>query len=638
MTQKLTDKLSRLPKEPGCYLMKDAKGVIIYVGKATSLRSRVAHYFGAQGRGDFKTRALVDNIYDFDVIITATPVEALLLERTLIKHHKPRYNINLRDDKEYPYLRIDMQEDWPRFDKVRRRKDDGAIYLGPFGSAGQLRVMLGATYRIFPLIRCSRHEFKSAKRPCNYYDMKMCLGPCTLPVDKKLYKDMVTDAIDFLGGRNRELVRSLKQKMESAAEHENFELAALVRDQLRAFDSVTEKQAVVVGDVVSADVFGHADEAQRAAFAVMTVREGKLLGSDSFVVRTPVQTPPEALLEFLVLYYDGRSLPDEVLLPFDLGASEQDDLRAALLTSHPESTAVTIKVPARGARLSLTETATKNAKFQLEENERQDQKQRIELEALKDKLKLSRVPYRMECIDISNIQGTAIVASNVCFVDGKPAKEFYRHYVVNDVTGAPDDFASMREVVGRRLRRGVETGDLPDLLVIDGGKGQLSAALDAAAAYPSLPMDLVSLAKSKVDKKKGRQQFIDTGAPERSYERVFFSNRELPEPLSPGTPEYRLLTQIRDEAHRFAITHHRKRRAKLSHGSELEDVPGIGPTLRKKLLEHFGGLDGLRRATLDDLRQIKGLRDAAAVALHARLRSGEDAESEVPTPSADSQS
>jgi len=623
LNQRLTEKLGRLPKEPGCYLMKDAKGVIIYVGKATSLRNRVGHYFGAPGRADFKTRALVEDIYDFDVIITATPVEALLLERTLIKHHNPRYNINLRDDKEYPYLRIDMKEEWPRLDKVRRRKDDGAVYLGPFGSAGQLRVMLGATYRIFPLIRCSRHEFKNAKRPCNYYGMKMCLGPCTLPVPNVEYKAMVGDAIDFLAGRNRELVRSLKQKMESAAEHENYELAALVRDQLIAFESVTEKQAVVVGDVVSADVFGHASEAERAAFAVITVREGKMIGSDSFVVRTPVQTPQEALREFLILYYDGRSLPDEILLPFELGEGEDSDMRGALLTNHPESQGIAIKVPARGARQSLAQTAGKNATFQLEENDKQDQRRRSELEALKDKLKLTRLPVRMECIDISNIQGTAIVASNVCFVDGKPAKEFYRHYIVETVQNGPDDFASMREVVGRRLRRGIESGDLPDLLVIDGGKGQLSAALDAAAAYPSLPMDLVSLAKSKVDKSK-RKNFIARDAPERSYERVFFPDRELAEPLSPGTPEYRLLCQIRDEAHRFAITHHRKRRAKLAHGSDLEDVPGIGPTMRKKLLETFGGLEGLKRASLEDLLKIKGLRDAAAVALHARLRASDE--------------
>jgi excinuclease ABC subunit C len=625
LTATLKDKLSRLPREPGCYLMKDAKGTIIYVGKARSLKSRVSSYFGATGQQTLKTRFLVREIYDFDVIITQTEVESLLLERTLIKHHSPKFNINLRDDKEYPYLRINFEEDWPRIDKVRRRKDDGATYLGPFGSAGQLKVLLDAVYRIFPLIRCSRHEFQTVKRPCNYYHMKMCLGPCTLPVQQHVYKDMMRDAVDFLSGRNRDLLRTLKAKMQAAAEAENYEMAALVRDQLKAFENVTERQAVVVGDVFDADVLGFAQNETRASFHVLQVREGKVVANDGFVLLSPVQDPPEALVEFMLQYYDGRSLPHEVLLPFAL--EEADDLRTALLGSHPDAGKLALKTPERGPRHDLVDMATKNAAFRLDEVERSGERRRVELEVLRDKLKLRRQPRRMECIDISNIQGTAIVASNVCFVDGKPAKELYRHYVIKEVQGAPDDFASIREVVGRRLERARRDGDLPDLLVIDGGKGQLSSAVEAAKAYPDLDFDLVSLAKSRVDKRGRRGAFIESSAPERSYERVFFPDQELPTPLSPGTPEFRLLTQIRDEAHRFAITHHRKRRAKISHGSALEDIPGIGPTIRKKLLETFGGLDGLRAAPLDKLREVKGLRDSAAVALYSYLHS--ESEDEV---------
>lgn len=624
-TPVLREKIKSLPKDPGCYLMKDSLGRIMYVGKAKSLKNRVSHYFVGLPQMDFKTRALAKEIYDFEVIITQTEVEALLLERTLIKHHKPRFNILLRDDKEYPYLRIDMNEPWPRIEKVRRRKEDGAVYLGPFGSAGQLKVLVDATYRIFPLIRCSRHEFEIAKRPCNYYHMKMCLGPCKLPVDPAQYKSMMQDAIDFLSGRNKEVVRALKEKMQRASDNENFELAVLHRDQLKAFESVTERQSVVVGDVDDADVVGFAQTETRASFHVLTVRDGKLVANDSFVTRAPASAREDALTEFLLQYYDGRSLPTEVLLPFEL--PDLDELRSALLSGHPDSVKVEMKTAQRGARGELVEMAGKNATYRIDELDRLAERSRVELEVLKDKLGLKRLPQRMECIDISNIQGTAIVASDVCFIGGKPAKDLYRHYTIKELkNGTPDDFGSIREVVRRRLERAVREQDLPDLLIIDGGKGQLSAAMESVRGFPDLEFDLVSLAKSRVDKKRRSGKFIDTSVPERSFERVFFPDQEMPLALSPGTPEYRLLTQIRDEAHRFAITHHRKVRAKLSHGSELTDIPGIGPKLRQELLTRFGGPEGLRQASLNQLRDVKGLRESSAVALFSRFRSQEEDE------------
>jgi excinuclease ABC subunit C len=619
----IKEKLTRLPREPGAYLMKDAKGAILYVGKAKSLKSRVSSYFGDASRLAWKTRALMREVYDFDVMITKTPVEALLLERTLIKHHQPRFNILLRDDKEYPFLRIDFAEAWPRIEKVRRRKEDGAVYLGPFGSAGQLKILLDATYRIFPLIRCSRHEFDAAKRPCNYYHMRMCLAPCTKDVSKAEYVEMVRHAVDFLRGRNKQLVRALKDRMTAAAEGENYELAALLRDQLNAFEQVTEKQAVVVEGTLDADVVGYVTtDTTRAAFSVMMVRDGYLVSNDAFVVESPVAEGGDALTEFLIQFYDGRSLPPEIFLP--LSFDGEDELRLALLAGHPDAARLTLKSPERGVRHDLVEMANKNAAYRLEELTRLGERRRAELEVVRDKLKLARIPQRMECIDISNTQGVGIVASNVCFVGGKPAKEHYRHYRIQDVSGAPDDYASIREVVRRRLERARRDGDLPDLLVIDGGKGQLSAAMDARTEFPDLAFDLVSLAKSRVDKRTDSRSFIARGAAERSFERVFFPHEELPLPLAPGTPEYRMMTQIRDEAHRFAITHHRKLRGKISHGSALTDIPGIGPALRKKLIETFGGLDGLRRARLDQLKSVKGLRESAAVALHAYLRADED--------------
>lgn len=619
MRPELKDKLARLPREPGCYLMKDARGTIIYAGKAKSLKNRVTSYFQSGSQHSYKTRVLVDEVYDFEVIITKTEVESLLLERTLIKHHQPKFNILLRDDKEYPYLRINFNEAWPRIEKVRRRKDDGAQYLGPFGSAGQVRILLSAVYRIFPLIRCSRHEFQAAKRPCNYYHMKMCLGPCTLPVQEDVYKEMMKNAVDFLQGKNRDVLQTLKARMALASESENFEVAALVRDQLRAFENVTEKQSVVVTDVDSADAIGTAQTETRLSYHVVQVRDGKVIGSDGWVLASPpVQSPDEQLVEFLLQYYDSRSLPQEILVPIAIEGDE--DLRTALLQSHPDVNKLTLRHPERGSRKELVDMAQKNATFRLDEVEKAGERKRIELEVLKEKLKLRKVPTRMECIDISNIQGTAIVASDVCFIDGKPAKEWYRHYVVTEITGGPDDFGSIREVVRRRLERGKRDADMPDLLIIDGGKGQLSAAMDAAKDFPELDFELVSLAKSRVDKGGRKRNFIESGSAERSYERVFFTDRESPTPLAPGTPEYRLLTQIRDEAHRFAITHHRKRRAKISHGSALEEIPGIGPAMRAKLLQTFEGLPGLRKATLDQIKAIKGLRESAAVALYSHLR------------------
>lgn len=616
---KLKAKLSQVPDEPGCYLMKNSKGNIIYVGKAVNLKNRVGQYLGASSRLDFKTQHLVEEIYDFEIIITKTGVEALLLERTLIKHHKPKFNILLRDDKEYPYLRISMNEDWPRIEKVRRRKDDGAIYLGPFGSAGQLRKMMDATFRIFPLIRCSRHEFAHARRPCNYYHMKLCLAPCTKPVDPAQYRSMIEDATDFLRGNNKELVRGLRSKMQTAAEGENFELAAVYRDQLTAFESITERQSVVVHEIESADVIGFAANELKVSFYIMQIRDGYLVSSDCYVVKAPVQTQEEAMTEFLIQYFDGRSLPREIALPFL--PEDLDQIKIALLTSHPEHAGLNFRIPARGTWQDLMDMAGKNAVHHLQDVAQEDERRRTELEVIREKLNLGKTPRRIECIDISNIQGTAIVASNVCFIDGKPARDKYRHYTIKTVVDGPDDFSSIHEVVDRRLRRAETEHDLPDLLVIDGGRGQLSAALDAMAKHPDAQVEMVALAKSKVEKKRGRAEFLNTGDVRRTYERIFFPGRESPISLAPGTPEYRLFTQIRDEAHRFAISHHRKRRAKISEGSDLNEIPGIGPKMRVKLLEAFGSPENIKKASLDELRKIKGLRESSAIALHSFLHS-----------------
>ncbi len=616
LTSKLREKLRNAPLDPGCYLMKDSKGRVIYTGKAKSLRKRLLQYFKPLDLLDHKTKILSESIYDFEVIITTTEVEALLLERTLIKHHKPQFNILLRDDKEYPLIRCDFNEDWPRLEKVRRRLDDSATYVGPFAGPGQLNLLMDAVFKIFPLIRCSRHEFKTARKPCHYFHMKMCLAPCTKPVDRTIYQQMIEDTLSFLRGEKTNLITTIKKRMEDAAEREEFELAAIYRDQVQAFALVTEKQSVVTSDVKDADVIGMAHTETKISFHVLTVRDYHVIASDNFLTLSRTHSPHEAIMEFTLLYYDGRSLPPEILLPHDLGGDETDLVRLALLESHPDRNSLDIKKPLRGERADLVGMANRNAEHQLTDGYLDQTTASQELELVRDILKLHHVPNRAECIDISNTQGSAIVASLVCFIGGKPAKDQYRSYAIKTVTEGPDDFKSIAEVVERRLERGVREGDLPDLLIIDGGKGQLNAALDVTSKFHGLRLDVISLAKSRL-KKQGKHE-------KRTFERVFRPDSESPIPLAPGTPAYRFMTQIRDEAHRFAITHHRKKRLKLSMASDLETIPGIGTILRRRLLETFGSLDGIAKATLPELKKVKGVTDRTAILIYSFFREKAD--------------
>lgn len=604
----LKEKVAALPDDPGVYLMKNATEKIIYVGKAKNLKNRVRSYFTNENQHTPKTKVLVSEVHNFEIIITATEVEALLLERTLIKHHAPCYNILLRDDKEYPWIRVGFNEDWPRIEIVRRQKDDGAYYIGPFGSSRSLRILIDTAQRIFPLIRCSRHEFSSVRRPCNYYHMKMCLGPCHIPVDREHYVSIVKDALLFIQGKDHDLAKMIKQKMEEASAAQKYEQAASYRDQLDALREIAQnRQSAIVKNVKHADVLGVYQAGEKTSFHVLMVRGGRLIGSDSFIVESLVQSESEALQEFLSQYYENRSLPPEMILPFENTDVLQmiDTLKEAL------NTPVQVNVPQKGSKLSLLEIARKNAKYNLDESERLQKGKQTELQMVQKALGLELFPKRIECIDISNLQGSAIVASDVCFVDGKPAKELYRHYTINDVQNAPDDFESIREVVKRRLVRGERDQDLPDLLVIDGGKGQLSAAVGVMDEFPSLTLKIVSLAKNR-DGQMNEEGF--------KIERVFFQDREDPYILVPGTPEYRILAHLRDEAHRFAISHHRKKRSKLAHASELEEVPGIGPSLRKKILETFNGIEGLKKASLDQIKNIKGLKESSALALYSKFR------------------
>jgi len=618
--ERLKERLKHLPEEPGIYMMKNQKGEIIYVGKAKALNKRVRSYFTGISSKDIKTQALVREISDVEVIMTKTEEEALLLERTLIRHHNPRYNVFLKDGKEYPYIRIQLKDDWPRVEKVRQRKDDQAFYLGPFSNAGYLNTSLKLLGRIFPLIRCSRYEFKNAKRPCNYYHMNMCLGPCVLPVNRDEYLAMIKDAVSFLTGKNKELTSQLKQKMSDASDSQNFELAAKYRDQLMALDEVAKRQSVVIKGTVDADVIGFYAKDSQTAFHILLIREGKIIGGENFLVPSPIQDEAETLRSFLIQYYDNQFLPKELIIPLEFESmtelipilGPQDLERPSYRTE--------IKIPQKGSRKDLIDMATKNARYHSQESDRLHKNTRAELELLQELVRMPEPPHRIECIDISNLQGTANVASLVCFIDGKPAKQLYRHYSIKELPpGQQNDFASISEVVDRRVRKGLDEGDLPDLLVIDGGKGQLSAAMKSLNKYPEANITTISLAKSRLDK----NQADKPGKARRSYERIFLKNEENSVPLKPGSAVYRLLTHIRDEAHRFAINHHRKKRSSQFKGSILDEIPGIGSTLRKRLLEQLSGLDGIKKASLDELKRVKGVNETVAVALFSKFNEEE---------------
>ena len=619
----LKDKAKGLPLSPGCYLMRDLKDRAIYVGKAKNLRNRVSSYFQNSLNHTTKTKKLVKSIVDFEIFLVQTEVEALLLERSLIKTHDPKYNILLRDDKEYPYIRIGVDDPWARVSRVRKRKEDGAIYLGPFGNISLASSMLQLVHKIFPIVRCSEHEFKNAKRPCNYYHMGLCLGPCSLPVSRETYMATIQDVVDFLKGKTSDVAANVKNRMLQAASIEEFELAARYRDQLFALENLEEKQHVVFEGIVDADGISAVRASGYVSFHVLMVRGRHIAGRDSFIVQDEGESEMSELLEsFLLQYYEFRRIPNTVWIE-----EECDDLTgigAALARVKSQSKRVedsreskfSIVVAKRGPERKLIELARKNAEWSLEENSRKAEPQGDILDLVSEEIGLDIRLETLECIDISNMGGTAIVASCVRFRSGKPEKEMYRLYNLEDEAISSDDFGSIKLVVRRRLERALRDGDGPQTLMIDGGKGQLSAANQVLKQFPDLKIDLISIAKS-------RAEASPANAPRYSNERLFGVGREKPVELKVGSASYRLFTQIRNEAHRFAISHHRKRRSKVRHSSLLDSINGIGPVLKRRLFQAFGGLEKMRDASLDRLLAVKGMTNERALALRASLMEAE---------------
>jgi excinuclease ABC subunit C len=595
----LEEKLQNLPADPGVYLMKDARGHIIYVGKALSLKNRVRSYF-QKGAKDEKTELMVRNIADLETIVTHTELEALILESTLIKKHHPRFNIILRDDKNYPYLRLDLKSEYPRLDVVRGLKKDGAVYYGPYVPAGGMWEILSLIRRTFPLATCKK-EFRRDRpeRPCVQNQIGRCVAPCVGNVDPAAYRDMVDQVRLFVEGKNRDLVDLLKQRMEEASERMDYERAAELRDRIARIEGAFEKQKIISPGFENQDVIGIATEGGHSDIQVLFIRNGMLLGRKDFhLTEVGGMAAQDIVADFLHQFYAKEMIvPAEVLLPVDVPDREVFEK----WLSSKRGSKVEVMVPQRGRKHELVQMATDNAAQALKEKVLSAKSKERILRQLQEELGLRNLPRRIEAFDISNIQGTEAVASMVAFENNLPDKGHYKRYKIRSVEGQ-DDFASMAEVVRRRYTKAKEEGRMPDLILIDGGKGQLNAALDELRELAVDEPDVIGLAKARSG---------EEGSP-KEFERVFLPGVEEPVILDPTSAVTHLVARVRDEAHRFAIEYHRKLRERRAIASELDDIPGIGEARKKALLRHFGSVARVRQATPEELAGVKGMNKKTA--------------------------
>lgn len=590
------ERLSSIPARPGVYLMKGEADEVLYVGKAVNLRNRLRSYYHASAAHSPKIQRLVENAVDLDFFVTDSELEALILECNLIKKHRPRYNVRLKDDKRYPYIKVTWQEDYPRVQIVRRMRQDGARYFGPYTPASAMRQTLDLLRRIFPYLTCKRKITGTDDRACLYYHIKRCLGPCIGAVSKEEYRDMMDQVCLFLQGKGGEIVASLREGMESAAESMDFERAASLRDQLIAVEQVIEKQRVVSASAVDQDAIAFAMENGDVCVQVFFIRGGKLLGHEYFLMEGGEDVEAQEILaSFAKQFYDhAAQVPPEILLPVEIEDAETIE---QWLEDKREGK-VTLRVPRRGQKRKLLEMVEENARETLGhmmavEHAEKD-KGLAAVADLQDRLGLETPPMRIEAYDISNIQGVAATGSLVVFVEGLPAKSEYRRFKIRAVQ-RPDDYAMMEEVLRRRFAR-VRAAEanthgswaqLPDLIVVDGGKGQLNTALEVLAEYELEDIPALGLAKSR--------------------EEIFKPGRSQPIALPLDSPGLQLLQRVRDEAHRFAISYHQGLRRSQSLNSVLEEIPGIGPKRRRALLRHFGSVDAIREASLDDLSSVEGM-------------------------------
>ena len=595
MTEALAEKLKLLPDSPGVYIMKDVRGKIIYVGKAVVLKNRVRQYFQSSRSQAPKVRAMVSHIADFETIMTANEVESLILEANLIKKHRPRYNIRLKDDKSYPYVKVTVQEDFPRVFITRRVMHDGAHYFGPYTNVTALRDSLKLLRRLFPLRTCRIMP----ERPCLEYHIKRCLAPCVGKVSQEDYGAMIRAVLLFLEGRTDDVERALEQRMQHAAGAYHFEIAARLRDQLAAVRAAAQRQNIVTG-AGDQDAIGMARSSVGVCVQIFFIRSGKMIGREHFLLRgSEEESDVDVLRAFLEQYYNQATfVPREVLLPQVLADADREVIQN-WLSEKKGGGRVVLLTPQRGTKRDLIVMATGNAeKFLADEQTRQslsDQQTMGAVEELGRYLGLEKAPYRMECFDISHNQGQETVASMVVFEGGLPKKSDYRRFKIKSAEGKPDDFLSMREVTTRRYV-GLPEEELPDLIVIDGGKGQLSSALEIIrmeAGHKDVPV--VGLAKQ--------------------FELIFTEGRPDPVELPRRSASLYLIQRIRDEAHRFAITFHRKLRSKRNLVSVLDHIVGVGPKRRQSLWTHFGTLDKIKAASIEELAAAPGMNRPAAEAV-----------------------
>lgn len=626
ISEKLQGILATLPAKPGCYIFHNAEGTIIYIGKAVNLKNRVRSYFHADNSHDDKTRRLVREIADIEWIIVGSELEALILEMNLIKKHRPKYNIRLKDDKRYPYIKVHWNEPFPKVTVTRQMAGDGARYFGPYTSAWAVYQTLEVLRKIFPYLTCDREITGNDPRACLYYDIKLCTAPCIGAIDQQGYRQMISDLMDFLSGHSEGIIQRLQSEMEKASEEMRFEKAAALRDQLKAMQTIIERQKIVFGaDYEDSDVIAMARADGEACVQIFFIRGGKLIGREYFILEGTEDTADSEVVEEFVkqFYTEAATIPEQVMLPQEI---EERKIIAQWLRSKRGGEKVELFVPKEGQPRDLVQMAAENASETLQALRTQWQadthRQEQSLHELQTAMNLSAPPNRIECYDVSHTQGVATVGAMVVFEQGVPAKRLYRKFNIESTSiGAPDDFASMEEMLTRRFRRWKGSQDassplsanqipgakkdeafsiLPDLIIIDGGKGQLSrvvAVLEKFELFGKVPV--VGLAKQE--------------------EEIFFPHKSEPLMLPRHSQGLYLVQRIRDEAHRFGITAHRKKRSKLGLASQLDSIPGIGPTRRKALLKHFGSVDKIRQASVEEIAAVKGMNETAAKNVKANL-------------------
>jgi len=600
LTDGFHEKLTRATRDPGVYVMKDGAGHVLYVGKARDLKKRLASYRKPETALDIKTRVLMRKVADLETIVTRSEKEALILESNLIKRYRPRYNVDLKDDKRYPSLRLDTRQDYPKLTIVRKIQKDGAMYFGPFASAHAVRETLKFIDKTFKLRKCKRSEFRTRTRPCLHCQMQRCLAPCCMDVHKGDYDDIVKEVVLFLKGRTPELIQKVRIKMEQAGAVQDFERAAALRDKMFALERTLENQVAVNTDFKDRDVFGLARTDHLALITLLTVRGGFLMGTRHFEFSDPLSSDGEAFSTFLRQYYEkAPELPEEILLPVAMS----DQALVGDWLSGLKGTRIRLLIPKRGEKADLMKMAARNAKKTATERSEALISELALRNRLKQRLRLMRRPDRVECIDISNLQGSDSVASIVVFLDGAPRKRSYRRYRVRTIDG-PDDYGAIAEILGRRFQRETSQRPHPDLLMIDGGKGQLNMAIAVLEGCGlSGRFDVIGIAKP--DTAKGE-----------TLDKIFIPGRADPVLLGNDRNLLLFLQRIRDEAHRVAIGYHRKRRGSQVTASILDHVHGIGTKRKRALLKHFGSIKKIRAATLEDLSAVPGMNRAAAEAVH----------------------